>query len=304
MRTFKDIIETGIAQRNYTTILPETPETDPIVRTYNNCFGLFTDTHMSKLGEQDYVITGSLCRDPGLFNSFLYSVNFGLGTHFRTNYQIASVTSPSSWLSKNGLCGHFELLNGDHVYRIGACPVVYNNTLDYSACCMNCATDMPVQMSEKQLEVLSQLVETAKDTAELSAKVNENEYFNGNDWYCTGSANGLCLVSESTGKALLLEEMVDEAKTIKRYKITDHYAPMFGKDREYTAEGTLEELIKYYSYTLETGKSYEHEKGNKKINLTPKTIQQLCDNLEKAKNNAAANGYGGHFYSYEELKSE
>jgi hypothetical protein len=52
----------------------------------------------------------------------------------------------------------------------------------------------------------------------------------------------------------------------------------------------LAELIEYYSYTLETGKSYEHERGNRKINLNPKSIESLVQNLNNAKSNAAANG--------------
>ena len=36
--------------------------------------------------------------------------------------------------------------------------------------------------------------------------------------------------------------------------------------------GTLEELIQYFGYTLETGKSYEREKGNYKINTNPKSL--------------------------------
>ena len=60
--------------------------------------------------------------------------------------------------------------------------------------------------------------------------------------------------------------------------------------RERSKSGTLAELIEYYGYTLETGKSYEHERGNKKINLNPKNIESLVQNLNNAKNNAAANG--------------
>ncbi len=60
--------------------------------------------------------------------------------------------------------------------------------------------------------------------------------------------------------------------------------------------GTLEELIKAYSYTLETGKSYEREKGNKKINTSPKNVKSLVDNLNNAVNNSAANGYAGKDY--------
>ena len=63
---------------------------------------------------------------------------------------------------------------------------------------------------------------------------------------------------------------------------------------------TLEEAIKHYGYTLSTGKSYEHEKGNKKI-IAPKTMKSLMTNLENAANNAAVNGYGGVSYTYEEV---
>ena len=60
--------------------------------------------------------------------------------------------------------------------------------------------------------------------------------------------------------------------------------------RERSKSGTLAELIEYYGYTLETGKSYEHERGNSKINLNPKSIESLVQNLNNAKSNAAANG--------------
>jgi hypothetical protein len=67
--------------------------------------------------------------------------------------------------------------------------------------------------------------------------------------------------------------------------------------RERSKSGTLAELIEYYGYTLETGKSYEHERGNRKINLNPKSIESLVQNLNNAKSNAAANGQSSeHFY--------
>ncbi len=65
--------------------------------------------------------------------------------------------------------------------------------------------------------------------------------------------------------------------------------------------GTLPELVKGYSYTLECGASYSHEKGNAKINRNPKTIKSLISNLNNAVNNSAANGYAGVSY---DLKDE
>lgn len=90
------------------------------------------------------------------------------------------------------------------------------------------------------------------------------------------------------------------AKEPKRYRLTKTKSGYSGT-RTYLMEGTLEELLQACSYTLECGKSYEHERGRAKINRTPKTMKSLCLNLEKAADNAARNGYSGCSYSFEEL---
>ena len=88
----------------------------------------------------------------------------------------------------------------------------------------------------------------------------------------------------------------------KQYKIikTRHYGwPGHGHKSE-SDVGTVEDLIQYYFYTLECGAAYEHEKGNKKINCSPKTIKSLVTNLNNAVNNSATNGYAGIFFDYVE----
>lgn len=65
---------------------------------------------------------------------------------------------------------------------------------------------------------------------------------------------------------------------------------------ETTSSGTLEELIASHSYTLECGAAYAHEKGNKKVELKPRTIKGLVSNLNKAVNNSAANGCASSHY--------
>lgn len=93
-----------------------------------------------------------------------------------------------------------------------------------------------------------------------------------------------------------IDEFIAEAKSAVVYEITKTK-----KGKEYKKTGTLQELIDTYSYELETGQSYEKEKGNKKINLKPTTIKALVDNLSKAADNAAANGYSGVSFSYKEV---
>lgn len=78
---------------------------------------------------------------------------------------------------------------------------------------------------------------------------------------------------------------------MKEYKVVMERR---GIEREIT--GTLAELIEYFGYTLEKGKSWERERGNKKINTRPATIRSLISNLNNAESNAAANGWSGTCY--------
>jgi len=75
----------------------------------------------------------------------------------------------------------------------------------------------------------------------------------------------------------------------------------WSKKRNTEFSGTLSELIQKFSYTLETGKSWQNEKGNKKINTAPKNIKSFITNLNNAVNNSALNGSSNISY---ELKEE
>lgn len=62
-------------------------------------------------------------------------------------------------------------------------------------------------------------------------------------------------------------------------------------------EGTIERLnTEVFGYTLEVGASWEHEKGNHKINRNPKNIKSLINNLNWAVTNSAANGSPARYY--------
>ena len=83
------------------------------------------------------------------------------------------------------------------------------------------------------------------------------------------------------------------AKQTKRYVIS-HTRPLSGRTY-YSTPLTIEEAVKHYSYTLACGAGYAHERGNKKINLAPKTIKSLITNLNNASSNSASNGCGDFY---------
>lgn len=82
-------------------------------------------------------------------------------------------------------------------------------------------------------------------------------------------------------------------KQSKQYIITKT-RPFSGRSYE-SRPLTLEEAVSYYAYTLEVGYSWQHEKGNKKINLHPKTMKSFITNLNNASNNSASNGCGDYY---------
>lgn len=84
----------------------------------------------------------------------------------------------------------------------------------------------------------------------------------------------------------------------KKYVITCT-RPMSGRANS-SEPLTVEEAVKYYGYTLLCGESWQHEKGNKKINRNPKTIKSLITNLNNAASNTAQNGWGER-YTYVEV---
>jgi hypothetical protein len=93
-------------------------------------------------------------------------------------------------------------------------------------------------------------------------------------------------------------DVIDEAKADTIYTIEcENSGGRYGRGNRpnsyYYQTGTLAELIKAYSYTLEVGESWQSEKGNHKINRNPKNINALIDNLNWAVDNAAADGYSG-----------
>jgi hypothetical protein len=87
------------------------------------------------------------------------------------------------------------------------------------------------------------------------------------------------------------------AKQIKRFVITR--TRVFSARSYESQPMTVEEAVEYYAYTLECGVSYQHEKGNKKINCKPTTIKSLITNLNNASNNSARNGCGDYYTAKE-----
>lgn len=105
MNRFKDLVAAGIAPGSYQMdTQPDKPTLDPIVRHYNNYWGLISDTHCS-LKDGVYIITGQLVQQPDRFNALI------------SNYYWQAMVFPnrSTWtdvMTNMGLTGEYQTING------------------------------------------------------------------------------------------------------------------------------------------------------------------------------------------------
>lgn len=86
------------------------------------------------------------------------------------------------------------------------------------------------------------------------------------------------------------------AKAPKVYTIISHHR---GRATEYT--GTLGHLVNdVFGYTLEAGKSYEWERGARKVNTNPKSGRGLVTALNNAVENTQGGCYNRDWYELKE----
>jgi hypothetical protein len=120
MLTFSDLIKNGVAPSRYEQpIAKETPTGDPFVRAYNNVWGVVSDTHMNKIDDDDYFITGTLVVNQRRWMQFLNAEHWGAYSFLNTAAaRVNNAKTLSDFLTANGLEGYFDTINGDQVFYL------------------------------------------------------------------------------------------------------------------------------------------------------------------------------------------
>ena len=176
---FTDLINSGVAQFNYTPISGDIPEQDPICRAYNNIFSIPSDTHMSCLEDGTRVITGHMINTPK-WESFLSGLCCGAVNFITSGYWCLS-----DFLYKHCLRGYKSTLNGDVVYKLehyypeeekflSALPSTVTTT----------ESNIPVQITTlthtgNRLHLMECIKDNIKDTI---TSLNESSYVKGSNW--------------------------------------------------------------------------------------------------------------------------
>lgn len=110
---FTDLINQGVASFDYTPIVSDKPEMDPICRMYNNIFSIPSDTHMSMLEDGTRVITGHMINNDIVWERFMCSWHWGT-----VDFRQSGTWSLCDFLYNHGLKGEKSVLNGDVIYKV------------------------------------------------------------------------------------------------------------------------------------------------------------------------------------------
>ena len=121
---FSEWVDAGIARFEYTPILPETSQIDPICREYNNIFAMALDTHMSMLEDGRRIITGHNVATQK-WNYFINCSNWG-----GMNFKDAGYWTVNEFLHSRGLDGRQAVINGDIVWLVEEINIPANESLE------------------------------------------------------------------------------------------------------------------------------------------------------------------------------
>ena len=114
---FSDLINKGVAAFQERPVGSPIPTLDPMVKAYNNLWGLLTDTHMSKLCDECYIITGTFVKSQ-YWEGFKYCSYYG-----NTNIKLGSgYCSLENMIWTNGYEMKPDTYNGDYVIKLTKRP--------------------------------------------------------------------------------------------------------------------------------------------------------------------------------------
>lgn len=175
---FSELIERGVASFKYTPLAGETPGTDPISVSYNNIFGVATDTRMSIDGDGYRYITGRLIGNEKKLSSFVYASIYG-----GVNFSHSGFWSFNDFLYKNGLCYEKYILNGDVVLKVSE---KMPNDEEYMCpqCCVACESNINIPLQTIVIDRNPNRVEECfrGNIENVVKNLNESQYIKGNNW--------------------------------------------------------------------------------------------------------------------------
>ncbi len=204
---FSELVAAGVAPFRHEPIAAETPQCDPICHTYNNVWGVITDTHMSYV-DGKYIITGTLLADVKKWTELKYSPFWG-GVRFDTT----GYSTLSEFLWRAGFDTQVRTINGQTAAELIPC--------DDCACAGIACTAYTTHESKfpQPVSRLGNVYEcfNVGSLNEAVKKMNSSSQVEGNHWHVSGNK----IVGTAFGTTCILEVKFDKGIKIENQALAD-----------------------------------------------------------------------------------
>lgn len=193
---FSELVAAGVATFNHVPIAPQTPCHDPICHTYNNLWGVLTDTHMS-CTDGRYIITGTFVGDPKKWSNLKYAPNWGGCRFIDSGYYTLS-----EFLFRVGYDATVTDINGQLAIELIPCE----------DCACTAIKGVAYTTHESQfpqpIARLGRVQEcfNAGSLREVAKNMNNSSVVEGNRWHVSDDK----IVGEAFGKTVILEVNFDK----------------------------------------------------------------------------------------------
>lgn len=204
---FTDLVAAGVASFEHEPIAPQTPSACPICHTYNNVWGVLTDTHMSFVDNR-WIITGTYVSNTTKWQTLLYAPAIGGCQFFTTGYACLS-----NFLYKSGLCQRMITLNGQPAIELTKC--------DGDVACANVqctkyhTSESKVPHSVARLGMVQDCMHW-NTLGEIAENMNRSPRVLGDQWHVSEGK----IVGRALGTTIILEMNFDEGVRIVNDELT------------------------------------------------------------------------------------
>lgn len=199
---FTDLVNAGVAGFHNTPIAPETPQYCPVCHTYNNVWGVITDTHMSCLPDGRRVITGTFVSDPKKWTQLMYASFWG-GVRFDTT----GYMSLSEFLYRNGLDTFITNINGQPAMELIPCEECAVTDIK---CSSYTTTETKFPQPINRLGGVLECLELSGSLSEAVRRMNVSIKVPGNHWHVHENK----IVGQAYGQNVILEVSFDKGTKV------------------------------------------------------------------------------------------
>lgn len=195
---FTDLVDAGVASFHSDPIAGDRPQHCPVCHTYNNVWGVITDTHMSCLPDGRRVITGTLVSNTPKWNLLMYSSFWG-GVRFDTT----GYMSLSEFLYKSGLETRAIILNGQPAIELVPCEECLATNIK---CLTYTTTETKFPQPINRLGNVLECLEFCGSLSEAVDRLNASLRVPGDHWHVHEGK----IIGQAYGQNIILEVSFDK----------------------------------------------------------------------------------------------